>query len=403
LNEHTTISLQPMSFQFPSDFAFGTSTSAYQIETSFEHDWQNSKARDGHTFYRTTDHELRIDADISLISSVAPNYRMSLMWSKLQRSPFGDFDTDATQHYHKLLAGLRAKNVSIMMVLHHFANPLWFVEKGGWQNRSNIPMFLDFVQKVVNEFGKYVTNWNTFNEPNLYVSMGWMTAEFPPYKRNIFKAKRVIGNIADAHEKAYAIIKQHFPESQVGISYNCTVFDHENILGVIPAKFTDYCYMEYPATLFKSLDFFGMSYYARIAFDPLPITYILNPEKFRNGRPHDDMWEYYPQGLLECMRRFWKKYQKPIIITENGICTSDDTKRIPALMDYLNFVRQGMEEGIDIKGYYHWSTWDNFEWSLGPSYHFGLYGVDPETMTRIKKPSADFFSRVAYGKTLPSL
>src|SRR4051812_40990527 len=97
-----------------------------------------------------------MDQDISLISTVAPHYRMSLMWSKLQRSAFADFDDDTVQHYHKLLTGLRAKNVSIMLVLHHFANPVWFAEKGSWTKSSNIAMFLDYAHKIVKEFGKYV-------------------------------------------------------------------------------------------------------------------------------------------------------------------------------------------------------------------------------------------------------
>jgi beta-glucosidase len=390
-----------MTLHFPQDFAFGTSTSAYQIETPFQHDWMGFVARDGKFFNRTTDHELYPEDDIHIISSVAPNYRMGLMWSKLQRAPFATFDQEAKDHYHRLLSGLQERNVSIMMVLHHFGNPIWFVDEGGWEKRANIPMFLDFAEKLVQEFGRYVSSWNTFNEPNLYVSMGWMTGEFPPFRKNIFKAVQVINNLGAAHEEAYRIIKKNYPSHQVGISYNCTVFDHENALGIIPAKFTDYCYMQYPITRFKSLDFFGMSYYARIGFDPRPVTYIFNPEKFeKQNKPHDDMWEYYPQGLLECMKRFWNKYKKPIIITENGICTSDDSKRISALTDYLSLVHKAIADGIDVRGYYHWSTWDNFEWSLGPSYQFGLYAVDPKTMVRVKKKSADFFKDVAFSGKL---
>jgi beta-glucosidase len=392
-----------MSLNFPTGFAFGTSTSAYQIETAFEHDWQNVVARDGNIFDQTTGHESRIEEDIEVISSLAPNYRMGLMWSKLQRAPFAEFHPETKAHYHRLLSGLRSKDVSIMMVLHHFANPLWFVEKGGWENDANIPMFTDFSKRVIEEYGSYISSWNTFNEPNLYVSMGWIAGEFPPFRKNIFKARSVINTIAKAHEQVYTLIKQSFPTHQVGISYNCTVFASENVFGYLPAKFTDYCYMEYPITLFKYLDFFGMSYYARIGFDPTPVTYIETPKKFeKNKRPHDDMWEYYPQGLLECMRRFWTNYKKPIIITENGISTSDDSKRVKAIKAYLAFIQQALAEGIEVKGYYHWSTWDNFEWSLGPSYRFGLYGVDPDTRTLFKKPSADFYRQIAHKLNLSS-
>jgi beta-glucosidase len=390
-----------MNLKFPADFQFGTSTSAYQIESPFQHDWIDFKARDGCVFDRTTDHEQRIQEDVRIISSLAPNYRMSLMWSKLQRGAGEKFDRETTDHYHKLLKALKQNNVEIMMVLHHFANPSWFVASGGWEKASNIQLFTDFGKKLVDEFGQYVTSWNTFNEPNLYTSMGWIAGEFPPQRKNIFLARKVIQHIARAHDEMYDYIKSKFPDRVVGISHNCTVFAADHWLGNLPAKFMDFWYMQYVPSLFKKIDFFGMSYYARIGHDPLPVTYLTTPEKFKkNGKPHDDMWEYYPQGLLECMRRYWQEFGKPIIITENGICTQDDTKRVTAINDYLTYVHQAIQEGIDVRGYYHWSTWDNFEWSLGPTYHFGLYGCDAETKDRIRKPSADLFSSIAHSKEL---
>jgi len=386
-----------MKLTFPENFLFGTSTSAYQIETSFNHDWCNLRSRDGNIFARTTDHEKRYDEDISIISALAPNYRMSLMWSRLQRAPFGNFHEETRKEYHALLQKLTSHGVKIMMVLHHFANPDWFAKKGGWEKAENISLWTDFAEKVVNEYGAYVTFWNTFNEPNLYTSMGWVAAEFPPFKKNLLLAKKVIGNMADAHDRMYQYIKYKFSDTMVGISHNCTIFSAENILGYLPAKFMDWCYMEYAPSLFKQTDFFGMSYYARIAHDPFPITYLLTPKKMEAlGKEHDDMWEYYPQGIKECMHRYWHQYKKPIIITENGICTHDDTKRVKAIHDYIRYIHEAIQEGVDVRGYYHWSAWDNFEWSLGPTYKFGLYDCDPVTKDRSKKPSADVFAKLAH-------
>src|SRR5262245_50809729 len=115
-----------MALAFPKDFIFGTSTAATQIETAFEHDWQGFKARDGHLFERTTDHELRLTEDAGIISSLAPGYRMSLSWSRLQRSPMGALDPETVGLYKGFLRELRANGVQIMMVLHHFCNPTWF-------------------------------------------------------------------------------------------------------------------------------------------------------------------------------------------------------------------------------------------------------------------------------------
>src|SRR6476620_4242839 len=107
-----------MQLTFPDDFVFGTSTAAAQIETAYEHDWQGFTSRDGTVFDRTTDHELRFEEDAEIISSLAPSYRMGLMWSKLQREPLGELNRETSQQYHIFLKDLESKNVSIMMVLH---------------------------------------------------------------------------------------------------------------------------------------------------------------------------------------------------------------------------------------------------------------------------------------------
>jgi beta-glucosidase len=390
-----------MKITFPADFMFGTSTSAYQIETSVNHDWAGVISRDGNVFDTTTDHEKRIEQDVNIIASLAPHYRMSMMWSKLQAKAFSEFDTEAVHDYRVLLEKLAARNVKIMMVVHHFANPKWFAQNGGWLNERNIAAFLDYAKKLVATFGHYVSIWNTFNEPNLYCSMAYVEGEFPPFRKNIFSANRAIRNMAKAHSALYDILKNSSPDKPVGISHNCTLFEGNNLLGKIPAKIFDWCYMDYAEDLFKKTDFFGMSYYARIGFDPFPITYLTTPKKIlQSGKRHDDMWEYYPEGLEKCILRFSKKYGKPIIITENGICTNDDQKRIAAIEDYMLAISNAMNKGATVLGYYHWSTWDNFEWSLGPTFHFGLYGCDLKTKERIKKPSADVYGRLAHSKEI---
>jgi beta-glucosidase len=390
-----------MKLIFPENFKFGTSTAAYQIETAFDHDWQGLRARDGNIFGRTTDHEKRYSEDIAIIASLAPNYRMSLMWSRLQRAPLASFDEQTKNEYHTLLQKLRERGVDIMMVLHHFANPIWFAKLGGWEKSDNINLWVDFAKKLVDEYGRYVSSWNTFNEPNLYTSLAYIAKEFPPFKSNLLTAKKVINNIAVAHDRMYDYIKSKYPQTSVGISHNCTVFEPENLMGRIPAKVFDWLFMEYPPGLFRQTDFFGMSYYARIGFDPLPITYLKTPEKINVlNKVHDDMWEYYPQGLDKCINRYWERFRKPIIITENGICTTDDSRRVNAINDYLRIIHKNITKGIPVDGYYHWSTWDNFEWSLGPTFNFGLYSCDADTKERIKKPSADLFSSVAFTRQL---
>ena len=392
-----------MGHTFPDDFIFGTSTAAAQIETAFEHDWQGVEARDGARFERTTDHELRFQEDAALIASLAPGYRMGLSWSRLQRGPLQDLDPTAVAQYRQFLADLQRRGVKVMMVLHHFTNPTWFANMGGWEKRSNIPYWIDFGKKVVDAFGGYVTQWNTFNEPNVYASYGWLTGFFPPFSINPVKAFSVIRNLGLAHEKMYKEIKRSFPDHPVGISHNAVVFGAENVLGRLPSRIADWWFMEYIPCFFETADFFGMSYYARVSHDPLPITFLDTPHKInRYNMQHDDIWEYHPEGLRTCLDRYWNKYRKPIIITENGVCDSTDMLRQRAIIDYARIVHQAIADGIDIRGYYWWSTWDNFEWHLGPSRQFGLYSCDNITKNRAPKPSAEIYASLAYNHVIPS-
>jgi beta-glucosidase len=393
-----------MQLVFPRDFIFGTSTASTQIETAFEHDWQGVVARDGSVFERTTDHELRWDEDAEIIASLAPHYRMSLMWSKLQRQPGADFDQGTVAEYRIFLNNLRQRGVQIMMVLHHFTNPQWFAALGSWEKEENIRLWVDYSKKVVDTFGDYVTSWNTFNEPNVYASYGWITGFFPPFKINPVKAAMAVKNMGKAHDMVYDYIKERRPHQPVGISHNAVVFSQENVLGWFPARLSDWWFMEYVPSHFEKVDFFGMSYYARLSHDPLPITYIDTPEKIKSlGKRHDDMWEYHPEGLRTCIDRYWNKYKKPIIITENGVCDASDTLRQKAILDYAKVLHQALQDGIDIRGYYWWSAWDNFEWHLGPAMKFGLYECHPETKARRKRPSAEIFRKLAHHQMIEEI
>jgi beta-glucosidase len=393
-----------MKLIFPEDFIFGTSTASSQIETAFDHDWQGVKSKDGFIFDRTTDHELRFKEDAEIIASLAPHYRMSLMWSKLQREPFGKFDADTVLSYKSFIEDLKSKGVSIMMVLHHFTNPNWFSKLGSWEKEENIPMWVDFCKKVVDEFGSYVSLWNTFNEPNVYTSYGWITGFFPPFKINPYLAGKAIKNTGKAHDIVYDYIKSKYPTHPVGISHNAVIFSAENALGWFPAKLSDWWFMEWVPRHFEKVDFFGMSYYARVPHDPMPITFIDTPDKMKKlGRPHDDMWEYHPEGLRECLDRYWAKYKKPIIITENGVCDASDELRQQAIVDYAGIIHKAIQDGIDVRGYYFWSAWDNFEWHLGPAMKFGLYECDLETKDRKKRKSAEVFASLAWTKKIETL
>lgn len=387
---------QTMLLHFPNDFFWGTSTSAAQIETASSHNWKGIKSRDGHIFDRTSDHEKRRDEDVDHIARFGTVYRCSVDWARLQTEPLGKFHHNVVEEYQQFFKKLKEKGMKIMFVLHHFTNPQWFEAKGGWLYEENARYYSDFVKKCINNFGNYVSYWNTFNEPNVYALQAYWQGKFPPFNKSFRKANEVLQNMGIAHQAAYTMLKVYNKAIPVGISLNTCHFSAQNFLGIVPARFMDWWFHSQSAAHFDMCDFWGISYYAHIPFDPQPITELDTPHKLdKLGLPHDKMWAYKPDGLLPVLRWIHKKYQKHIIITENGICTEDSSQRIQAIKDYLKVIQEAIREGIYIEGYIHWSTFDNFEWDLGPTYQFGLLKVDPISKDRIDTEAARFYEQVA--------
>lgn len=385
-----------MLLEFPEDFLWGTSTSAAQIETASDHDWCGVQARDGHIFDRTIDHEQRREEDLAYICRFGQVYRCGVDWARLQSAPLTEFDSEVVDEYQEFFARLRDNGMQIMLVLHHFANPRWFQEQGGWPVEDNIHAFVDYAQQCVQHFGEYVSFWNTFNEPNVYAAAAYLLGHFPPHKKKLRRANRVLTHLAQAHQIVYDIIKQQHPKHEVGISLNTAWFDGIHPLGKLPARVADYWFHRRASRLFQTVDFWGLSYYAYIPFNPFPITEIGKPGKLaRLNIPHDKMWGYRPEGLGHMIRRIYKWYKKPVFIVENGICTDDPQRRIASIQDYLRIIHDAIATGIPIKGYLHWSTFDNFEWHLGPSYRFGLVAVDPDTKDREMTAAGEYFAKVA--------
>lgn len=385
-----------MILHFPKDFFWGTSTAAAQIETASDHNWRGLRSRDGHVFDRTADHEKRREEDAAHIARFGTVYRCSVDWARLQTEPFGAFHQDVVVEYQHFFKLLQSKGVKIMFVLHHFTNPTWFEKKGGWLYEENVGFFSDFVKKCTQHFGRYVHYWNTFNEPNAYALSAYMVGNFPPYIKSYRRANEVLQNMSIAHETAYTMLKVYNKKIPVGISLNTIETKAQNFLGIPMAKLLDWWFNTRAASLFETCDFWGLSYYAQILFDPRPISEVHRPGKLDAlGIRHDKMWAYHPEGFLNIIRRFHHKYNKHIIITENGVCTEDDNFRIESIRDYLKVVHTAIKEGIYIEGYIHWTTFDNFEWNLGPTYTFGLLRVDKMTKDRIDTPAARFYEKIA--------
>jgi beta-glucosidase len=388
---------------FASNFFFGTSTAAAQVETAGAHPWRGLRTLDGHRFERTTDHEKRRAEDAEYIARLGTVYRCGVDWSRLQAAPGAAFDPEVVREYRDFFTDLQRRGVRLMFVLHHFCHPNWFEAAGGWTVGANTAHFLDYTAQCLEHFGEFTGWWNTFNEPNVYAMNGFILGNFPPrYKGRYFTANQVLDNMGKAHEAAYVLIKKRYPNAPIGISLNTACFEGLNLPGKMAARFVDWWFHERAAQPFERCDFWGLSYYAYMLFDPLPVDAVSRrAELERRGIPHDKMWGYKPEGLLHILRRFHRKYHKPVIITENGVCTDDAQLRIHAIKDYLKVCADAWQEGVDVLGYIHWSTWDNFEWHLGPTYRFGLVRVDFDTMARTMTPAGEFYERVVRERRIP--
>ncbi len=380
---------------FPDNFLWGTSSAAAQVETASANNWRGVVARDGFVFERTTDHELRRDEDLEYICSLGQLYRCGVDWARLQPEALAPFDAAVVSEYQVFFEKLQARGMKLMLVVHHFSNPIWFEKLGGFLKKQNNALFLNYAAQFIEHFGKYAYTFNTFNEPCVYAANSHLMGQFPPFKRNVISAIKLVKNMGAAHHELYEMMKKSYPEKQVGISKNCAFFKAENWLSAMPAKFANWFFNDFIMSHFEKIDYFGMSYYALIPLTPFPVTEVDSPGKLAEmGYKHDKMWAYYPEGLGFFMRHFYQKYKKPIWITENGVCTNDPQQRIDILKDYLQIVHQNIAEGIPVLGYTHWSTWDNFEWNLGCSYRFGLVTVDFETMNRTVTDAAKFYTKI---------
>ncbi len=388
--------------QFPPGFLWGTSTAAAQIESAFDHQWKGVQCRTGEFFDRTTDHEKRRTEDLEIICSLAPAYRMSLDWSRLQRAPYAEFHPEVVQEYKEFLEALKSRGMHIMLVLHHFAEPLWFAREGGFSRETSIPVYVDFCRKMLRHFGEYADSWNTFNEPGGYLMMGYFLGIFPPYRKNIFVALKVLNHMSTAHEQVYDLLKEAWPEKPVGISKHTMLYERESAAGWFAEQFCNRFYLGHITDKFhRKADFVGMSYYGRVPLKPMPVSEIDTPGMLaKRGVRHDDMWEYHPGGIAVIMKRYYERYGLPIWITENGLCTNDDNFRTESIRDYLSAIHACMEQGVDVRAYFHWTAWDNFEWFLGPTFRFGLYHTDFQTMERSAKGSASFYSGIAHSNKL---
>jgi len=399
----------------PKGFLWGTAISAHQSEgNNLNSDmWLNEHVPG--TLFRepsgdACDSYERFGADIAIAASLGLNcHRFGIEWARIEPEP-GSFSMAALDHYKRVLETCHKNGLSPMVTFAHFTTPRWFAARGGFEADGATDLFARFAGEAAAHFGSLVSAATTFNEINaprlIPVLAPGYTKLRPLIDRMLAASAKACGSDrfnswvfaeADriepptriAHTKAYQAIKAAGAAYPVGISLSMQ--DLQPVAGG-EARAKQLAGILYDQWLDPSVpsDFVGVQAYTRIligADGVLPVP---------AGKPTTDAgYEYYPPALGNTVRHAAKIGRKPVIITENGIATSDDRRRVAFIDETLAEVSQCLAEGIDLRGYLHWSLLDNFEWTRGYSQHFGLVAVDRTTFKRTPKPSAYHLGRIA--------
>jgi beta-glucosidase len=397
--------------RFPKGFLWGTSSAAYQVEGDNKNcDWWEWEGKgriaNGDSAAVACDSYRRYREDISLLRELNQNaHRLSIEWSRIEPSE-GVFDAKQIRHYRDVLGEMREQAILPMVTLHHFTNPLWFARKGGWTSPDAVRAFMPYVHRVIDELGDLVGIWCSINEPSIYSANGWITGEFPPGDRgNLAAQYRVTRNMHQAHERAYAAIKRRWPDTQVGLSHHKFLLlaasrKRRDVLAARAAQAVTDRWPVAPGRLRRiveaSSDYIGIAHYwAQLcAFDPRrPQDQFVR--RFNPPGPITEMGFVSDPSWMGGVLRELKRYGKPVYITENGLATQDDEWRGRYLAEVLAEVQGAIQEGVDVRGYFHWTNLDNFEWARGYTCHFGLIAVDRKTMERTIKPSGRAYARIA--------
>ena len=398
--------------RFPSGFSWGVATASHQIEGNNFNNWSEfEKERNKEQSGIACDHWNRWENDHQLLLELGVNsYRFSIEWSRIQPTQDG-WDEDAIAVYSKMVDSLIDKGIEPVITLHHFSHPVWFEDLGGFYKRSNIEFFQKYCERIFPYFNERVKKWCTINEPEVFSIMGYFMNMFPPGKRSVIKAIRVMKNVMIAHGQVYHALKEIDSESYIGLAKNVTIFDplrRWNIIHWITSMLLNYVWngaiissikrgRMYGATLENtknSADFIGLNYYTHVLTSPfLPQTTEIDLPSRKGQEMTEFGYPMYAEGLERAVKMV-AKLDIPIEITENGVADSKDILRPIHLKRHLWALSELLSKGFDIRSYFHWSLMDNFEWAEGYSLRFGLYEVDYESQERTIRNSGRDYAKI---------
>jgi beta-glucosidase len=421
--------MSEVTFHFPRGFLWGTATAAHQVEgNNTNNNWWRWE-QEGHTAGKSGlacdwwGGRWREDFDRA-VETGQNAHRFSVEWSRIQPTP-DHWDEEALEKYRLMLRGLRERGLTALVTLHHFSDPLWLTDLKGWENDDAPQKFAAFVRKTVEALKEYVTMWVTINEPNVYAYQAYSDGTFPPGKKDIGAAFHVMTNLLRGHALAYKIIHEIQPEARVGIAINYRSFhpatgsplDHM-VAGIQSKIFNDlfprgaqdgkarfiYKTIRIPEAA-HTQDFIGVNYYTRdqVSFDISRVSTLFGRTYFPKDADvsPSGFIANEPDGFYESFK--WAlQFNIPIIVTENGVEDAQDRMRPRYIAQHIHQMWRAVNLNWPIKGYFHWSLVDNFEWERGWTQRFGLWGLDVDTQKRIRRPSVDLYAAICKENGLSS-
>jgi beta-glucosidase len=396
--------------RFPEGFLWGTATAAHQVEGGNRwNDWWEWEQKPGRVSGnersdRTCDHYHRFEQDFDIAKENFMNaHRLSIEWSRIEPRE-NEFDERAISHYRRVLSALRERGQVSMVTLFHFSIPAWFAAKGGWATNDATHYFERFTRKIAERLGDLIDFWCTMNEPVVYVAMSHILGMWPPGGRNYWTALRVWRNITRAHVAAsdaiHEIAFDKARPARVGIANNLiSMYSYrkhslwDGLYLILSDRVWNH---EFYAETARAHDFLGVNYYfhQRVDREEGRFFQMFVDIREENREMSDIGWEIYPAGIFDVMQEL-KELHLPIYITENGIATLNDDRRVRFIVSYIKELYHAIQSGIDIRGYFHWSLLDNFEWEKGYAARFGLVSVDFATQERRTKKSFGVYGDIA--------
>jgi beta-glucosidase len=389
---------------FPKGFLFGTATAAHQVEGgNTNSDWWEFEHKpdtpcvevsgDACDFYHRYPQDIQLLADLGLNA-----FRFSLEWARIEPEP-GEFSQAAMDHYRRVIAACFEVRVAAVPTFLHFTLPRWVQARGGLLAPDFAELFARYCDRAAAALDS-VAYACTINEPEITATGGYLSGAFPPGRSDDQDAwETAVVHQLEAHRLAGAAIRSHLT-CPVGVTL--AMQDVQYVDGAKPGDTP--AELRAQATnrfldLARGDDFVGVQTYTRVQIGP---NGIISPMVQRGGAVEENDhitqmgYEFYPQALGATIRHAWERSaHRPIVVTENGIATAHDERRIAFVDAALRETTACLRDGIDVRGYFYWSLLDNFEWARGYGTLFGLVSVDRRTMARRPKPSAYWFGEIA--------